>query len=452
MTELMLACRSPDASTRGDQPPAPQHAVESPSSLGAHAGVIPGSGTRHGIGPEADVAPYDSTAVWDNGNGSLLPWLGFANSPVLPEWTSSHDQRLPEPGCQGTQAQQSVSLSYGTTRHGSDTPNNDVSIGAIEAPQGDDYLSDSIYSDQGLYQNTSESSAGPLLGTIDLVWPYLDLYPIPLIKIMDALKSLSAYTPVQETWFNIDLMQSYLRNYFQHFHPSTPFIHTPSWTITGTRPHLLFAMALTGAMYTPGAPIQSESMQAIYQVAEHLIFEYDQMDSEVVQVDTLQALHLLSLHDAYLARTLATSPVFDYGRLVSRVRAAGYLKDDFSFDERGTGWNHWIERECTRRTVFIIYLVDAIREIFFREPPKISPYEIDLELPCHDLAFNAKTEDEWRAQYSASDLSRLHYSSILTAFVNGVPSTDKVSLSVMGSFILLHGTVYQHRTEFGAMN
>jgi hypothetical protein len=74
-----------------------------------------------------------------------------------------------------------------------------------------------------------------------------------------------------------------------------------------------------------------------------------QMDGEVVQVDTLQAFHLLSLHDAYLARTLATSPVFDYGRLVSRVRAAGYFRSDISLEERGSGWAHWIKEECTRR-------------------------------------------------------------------------------------------------------
>jgi hypothetical protein len=94
--------------------------------------------------------------------------------------------------------------------------------------------------------------------------------------------------------------------------------------------------------------------------------------------------------------------------------------------------------------------VDGIRAIFFREPPQVSPYEIDLELPCHDVVFNAKTEDEWRVQYSACDLSRLSYSAILIAFVNNVPSTHKVSISVMGNFILLHGIVYEYPTDYGA--
>jgi hypothetical protein len=163
-----VACRSPDASTSGDQTPAPQYAVENIPSPEDHAEVIPVSEGRHGIDPEADVELDDSTEAWDNGNGSLLPWLEFANCPLLPEWTSYQDQCLPETDCQATQAQRFLSLSDGPTCRGSDVPYNNVARSAVEAAQGHEFPAYGVDWDQELSQTGPESLSGPILETIDL--------------------------------------------------------------------------------------------------------------------------------------------------------------------------------------------------------------------------------------------------------------------------------------------
>lgn len=65
----------------------------------------------------------------------------------------------------------------------------------------------------------------------------------------------------------------------------------------------------------------------------------------------MQALHLLSLIDAYFSRTFKQEETFDYNRLVSGLKAAGKMKEQYDSLDDETKWDTWIERETRRRQV-----------------------------------------------------------------------------------------------------
>ena len=91
------------------------------------------------------------------------------------------------------------------------------------------------------------------------------------------------------------------------------------------------------------------------------------------------------------------------------------------------------------RSTFILYLLDAIRAVFFQEQPKILFYEIGLQLPSHESLFNCKTRVEWEALSSQSRLTALEYPALLSYFLCGKSHGATIHLSVMGDFIVLHG-------------
>ena len=91
------------------------------------------------------------------------------------------------------------------------------------------------------------------------------------------------------------------------------------------------------------------------------------------------------------------------------------------------------------RTIFIIYLFNTVQTAFFCEKPRISPYEIDLELPSHEVVFNCRTLEDWQSHHRSCLLSKLRYPRIFAGFISKSPSIAKLRLSVMGGFIVLHG-------------
>ncbi|KAK5211284.1 hypothetical protein LTR47_007993 [Exophiala xenobiotica] len=161
-----------------------------------------------------------------------------------------------------------------------------------------------------------------------------------------------------------------------------------------------------------------------------------------MRLDTFQSLYILALLDAFYVPSQTYHPTFEYGKLVQRARSSGYFGEaGLVFEGSQPSWNSWINRESRRRTVFFLYTLDTIKSVFFKEPPQILPYEIGLQLPCHENIFVCKTQHEWETLYLKSDLSNLEYRVILLYFLSEGPTPKriKISLSVMGSLVVLHG-------------
>ncbi|KAE8330282.1 hypothetical protein BDV39DRAFT_202087 [Aspergillus sergii] len=440
------------SSPNDDRASAPESADQSPISHVACNDATVSQNEEHSADLQPDITVEAFLADWGSEGSPVPSWLDFTDNTKTQQLASDENSSLSDLGLEAALTGDYFDGAHHTDSDGlRETDNANWIMDSVDGLAGLNLPSESLNVEDFVdgFQGLFHEDAAALLGDVELVNPSFFGDPVafsatqtshsPLKRIINVIQSHPGYSPGQEGWFTIDQIHVYLRNYFKFFHPSTPFIHCPSWTIPDTRPHLLFAMALTGSMYTPDSPIPCDAMRVLYHLVDEIILDFDKIDGEAVQVDTLQALHLLSLLDAYIARRQGSPSVFNYERLVSKVRSAGYLTEGSTSDRNGKYWRQWIKEESKRRTIYIIYLFDAIRTVFFRERPKISPYEVDLQLPNHEALFNAATEEEWRYQADLSMISKLHYPAIFAAFVGNVTSTDRIPLSVMGGFIVLHG-------------
>jgi len=105
--------------------------------------------------------------------------------------------------------------------------------------------------------------------------------------------------------------------------------------------------------------------------------------------------------------------------------------------------------ECNFRTAFTIFLLDAMRTVFFGERPNLNAYDVRLRLPCHENVFRATNSTDWKgAMPLCADLTTFQFPIVISSLLS-ITATDCLGLySVMGSFIVLHGKNLSRMQQF----
>ncbi|KAH7413098.1 fungal-specific transcription factor domain-containing protein [Cadophora sp. MPI-SDFR-AT-0126] len=245
-------------------------------------------------------------------------------------------------------------------------------------------------------------------------------------------------------FLSCERMRVFLRSYFSHFHHHTPLLHLPTWSMAASSTPLIFAMVLIGAKYSQNPSIQDSVSRELCDVASNLIWSSYQTESTEesyrISLEDLQALYLLGLLDTcYFPNKRPTG--FDFRRLVDFARAGGYFEEISDLVEiPSIEWRDWAYQESRRRTAFTIYLLDAMRTVFFGERPNLNAYDVRLRLPCHENVFRATDSTDWKnAMAYCADLTTFQFPIVISSLLS-VTATDCLGLySVMGSFIVLHG-------------
>ncbi|KAK5217805.1 hypothetical protein LTR72_009468 [Exophiala xenobiotica] len=245
-------------------------------------------------------------------------------------------------------------------------------------------------------------------------------------SILEQLRTTGKLTADQISWLSCANMKLFLGSFFRYLHRHTPFIHCPTWNISTARTHLILSMMLVGAMYAGDLKVNGPKAGP---------------SDDKLQLDTLQSLYLLAMVDAFYIPSKRYTSTFDFARLVSWARRSGYFDGSNELsDQQDLSWEAWIKQECFRRTVYMIYLFDAARTIFFFEKPQMSAYEMRCPLPTHEAVYSAPTRALWDERYGrAKNLSQLQYPVIIYHFLCGTQAPSQSNLSVMGCFIVLHG-------------
>jgi hypothetical protein len=89
---------------------------------------------------------------------------------------------------------------------------------------------------------------------------------------------------------------------------------------------------------------------------------------------------------------------------------------------------------------FSIYVLDCGHVLFFGNRPRLAPYELRHRVPAHQHVYEARTEDEWRMVYTAQN--PVEYPVLLEMLLSPQVDTHPTEISVMGHFLLLHGTSF----------
>jgi hypothetical protein len=90
------------------------------------------------------------------------------------------------------------------------------------------------------------------------------------------------------------------------------------------------------------------------------------------------------------------------------------------------------------RTAFCIYLLDCGYVLFFGDRPHVAPYELRHTLPAHEHVYEARTAFEW--QISFTPTNQAEYPVLLEMLLSSQVERPPSDISVMGNFLLLHGT------------
>lgn len=244
-------------------------------------------------------------------------------------------------------------------------------------------------------------------------------------------------------WLSLDNVSLFLSSYFKSFHQHTPLLHLPFWNITATSTRLIFAMILMGAMYSGDLKSNGSEALQLSQMAQTFAWTSDPslQAGGPAQLDTIQAVYIVTLLDAFYFPSKRYRPPVDTRKLMNEARNAGIFDGVHPATEPWKmKWEEWSAQESRIRTAFILYLFDAIRAVMFDQRPELHVYELCLPLPCDENIFAASIEEEWRELYvNAQDLTRVEYPVILSLFLCHEPIKVPLHFSVMGGFTVLHG-------------
>ncbi|KAF4547620.1 Fungal specific transcription factor domain-containing protein 30 [Elsinoe fawcettii] len=256
-------------------------------------------------------------------------------------------------------------------------------------------------------------------------------------SFLDFLRSREQYTEHIDTWLSETNIVSFITAYFGSFHAHTPMIHVPTWNISSARSYLILAMVLVGAVYSNDVSHRHTAMD-LCDLVNEFAWSGCQIDG-MADLEIVQAVYLTILLSTFFPSPQKRKRL-DTERLIVSARRLGIFEDNPMRPHPQTGWRDWANSESRLRTAFIIHLFEACRSIFFSQMPIIHIYEIKLPLPCHEDVFEASSEDEWQQRSAkASSLTALHYPVLLAMYISQAPFNTPTNISVMGTFVMLHG-------------
>ncbi|KAF9268772.1 hypothetical protein L218DRAFT_917817 [Marasmius fiardii PR-910] len=199
----------------------------------------------------------------------------------------------------------------------------------------------------------------------------------------------------------------YLQLFFTVFLEQMPIVHPHTFSVEGRPPLLLIAMQACGALYVRTRQAAAFILNTLTAAREILVEELPKLDhaSASDQVNLIIAVVLLQTVGLFhqKADQRASSGLF-HGMLVMMIRRSQYLTkvvgwdaDAFAALPLDLQWREWANHETTKRALLLSYLHDCCQILYFSSPPSYLHNEMDIELPCENALWSAKSASEWWA-------------------------------------------------------
>ncbi|KAM5354819.1 hypothetical protein ACJ41O_001465 [Fusarium nematophilum] len=196
-------------------------------------------------------------------------------------------------------------------------------------------------------------------------------------------------------------MALFIRSYFSFFHPHTPLLHLPFWSVTTASTRLIFSIALMGAMYSGNQTCRISDAQELCGIAQSFAWESDPdiQTKNQAQLDTIQSAYIAILLEAFYFAPKGQHSEAAMAKLLEEAGKAGLFQPTFEVADPGSlAWSDWSTQECRTRTAFTLHLFDTIQAILFDRRPQLRTHG-HLPSPCDETIFLATTEGEWRQLY-----------------------------------------------------
>ncbi|KAK4054473.1 hypothetical protein OIV83_000967 [Microbotryomycetes sp. JL201] len=105
-------------------------------------------------------------------------------------------------------------------------------------------------------------------------------------------------------------------------------------------------------------------------------------------------------------------------------------------DDLETQWTAWIDEEVAKRVALIMFGVDVEHAAFFRHSPTLSAFQVQLQLPCDEELWEARTAEEW-ARIRINSRPTLPFISALKASLTAGNASPQ--LNPFSRIAILHG-------------
>lgn len=253
-----------------------------------------------------------------------------------------------------------------------------------------------------------------------------------------------------------------LELYWAIWHPNVNYMHRPTFDASTSKPSLVAAMAIIGALVSPDET-DRDNARIWMNCVEEMVFQDDDVcyDGErspffptIQRLQAMQSMYLVCLFQNWEGDQAARSRIrrFRYGTVVAVARDIGIgharhpsyeLLDPSEFS-----WHDFVAREQLIRVLMWVFLLDTAFVIFNNVPPRMAIKEMKMQLACSEASFQAPTEDTCQQYLKAEATTGKHTLSSITRFMckDSIPLETQVALADIGPlnmFALTSGTLRQ---------
>ncbi|KAF1990968.1 hypothetical protein K402DRAFT_323546 [Aulographum hederae CBS 113979] len=232
--------------------------------------------------------------------------------------------------------------------------------------------------------------------------------------------------------------------FWSGWYPHWPVIHKPSFDPSVTPVTLLASMMLIGACTS--SDISDHNNAKIWgNSVEEMVFSDEYFCGDITlsaqppyttrrRLQALQAAHAICLYQYFEGDDVSKRRVrtYRYGAEVVMARELGFSSakhNNLDALTRSTfSWRSYIEKEEMIRTLLYIFILDSGFAISNNQPPRIVVRELDMELVCPELCFQATSEEECFRHIKAWTSNRLWRKNITVS--SAVESFQQIPMGI----------------------
>lgn len=226
---------------------------------------------------------------------------------------------------------------------------------------------------------------------------------------------------------NLYMMQSYISDYWIHFHPQLPILHRPTFSADKTPNHLLLTIIAIGASmvdYKKDSLLAESAANLAKDLAWNIRWAiFADVDFRPpAKLWVFQALLLLETFEKmFSTRQLHERAHIHHATTLTLMRRGSSLTGRCAYDSPQSGrdvksssesgsvifsgqpsgantmdeaWNRWIVSEATRRAAFAAFVLDSTHATMFGHSAVMVAHEMRLQLPCDETLWAATSFSE----------------------------------------------------------
>jgi hypothetical protein len=249
-----------------------------------------------------------------------------------------------------------------------------------------------------------------------------------VLGIRDVVQHKSRKSPISITWspsremlcyrfFSPENLERFLLAFWAMWYPNWPVFHKPTFFAARKPGTLLASMALIGASLTSEDTDRDQAMVWADAVEEWVFtddnfcdgniprtddeFEEDQIEA---RLDALRAAYAVTLFLTWegaveqkkRARRIRFSQIIAVARSLQFSAATHNNLDAYTCAaDHLRAWRTFILKEELIRALLFVFMLDCGYLIFNNSPPRMATFELQCQLPCPEICFQAETLESW---------------------------------------------------------